>query len=76
MAAKLSSRPLYSPEWEQRLTVVPQIQVTRNCNLACEYCFQEHSGGIIDLGTVETILRRVKWQRGNGLVRGVRFNVI
>ena len=39
--------------------MVPQIQVTRNCNLACGYCFQEHSGGIIGLSTVETILRRV-----------------
>lgn len=89
MAAKLSSRPLYSPEWEQRLTVVPQIQVTRNCNLACEYCFQEHSGGIIDLGTVETILRRVVahnlacephnkimqiyWHGGEPLLAGVDF---
>ena len=50
---------LYGPDWEKQLPVVPQIQVTRNCNLACGYCFQEHSGGIIDLSTVETILRRV-----------------
>jgi uncharacterized protein len=50
---------LYGPDWEKHLPVVPQIQVTRNCNLACGYCFQEHSGGIIDLATVETILHRV-----------------
>ena len=50
---------LYGPDWETQLPVVPQIQVTRNCNLACGYCFQEHSGGIIELSTVETILRRV-----------------
>lgn len=46
-------------DWEKHLTVVPQIQVTRNCNLACGYCFQEHAGGIINLATVETILQRV-----------------
>ncbi|MFI5330114.1 MAG: radical SAM protein [Desulfobaccales bacterium] len=50
---------LYGPDWEKQQPVVPQIQVTRNCNLACGYCFQEHSGGIIGLSTVETILRRV-----------------
>ena len=48
-----------SSDLEIHLPVVPQIQVTRNCNLACGYCFQEHSGGIIGLATVETILRRV-----------------
>ncbi len=49
----------YTPAWEQNLPVVPQIQVTRNCNLACDYCFQEHPGGIIDLDTVALILSRV-----------------
>ncbi|MBM4284145.1 MAG: radical SAM protein [Deltaproteobacteria bacterium] len=51
--------PPYVPQGDQHLPVVPQIQVTRNCNLACGYCFQDHSGGIIGLSTVETILRRV-----------------
>ena len=41
------------------MPVVPQIQVTRNCNLACGYCFQKHSGGIIELSTVQSILRQV-----------------
>jgi len=59
MAENLSPIEPCSPDWEKSLPVVPQIQVTRNCNLACEYCFQEHSGGIIDLSTVETILHRV-----------------
>jgi uncharacterized protein len=59
MAENLSFRQPYGPEWECRSPVVPQIQVTRNCNLACGYCFQEHSGGIIGLSTVETILQRV-----------------
>ncbi len=49
----------FSSEWELQLPVVPQIQVTRNCNLACGYCFQEHSGGIIGLSTVEKILSHV-----------------
>jgi uncharacterized protein len=48
-----------SSDWDKHLPVVAQIQVTRNCNLACGYCFQEHAGGIIDLATVEAILHRV-----------------
>jgi len=59
MVENLSPRQIDGPDCESHLPVVPQIQVTRNCNLACGYCFQEHSGGIIDLATVETILRRV-----------------
>ena len=59
MAENLSPIQPYGPDWEKYIPVVPQIQVTRNCNLACGYCFQEHSGGIIDLSTVETILARV-----------------
>jgi uncharacterized protein len=59
MVENLSPRQPYGPDCERLLPVVPQIQVTRNCNLACGYCFQEHAGGIIDLATVETILKRV-----------------
>lgn len=40
------------------LTIIPQIQVTLDCNLDCSYCFQEHTGGIIDLSTVEIILQK------------------
>ena len=40
------------------LTVIPQIQVTLDCNLDCSYCFQKHPGGIIDLSTVEIILQK------------------
>jgi uncharacterized protein len=40
------------------LTVIPQIQVTLNCNLDCSYCFQKHRGGIIDISTVEAILQK------------------
>lgn len=76
-------------DWEQRLPVVPQIQVTLNCNLACEYCFQKHSGGIIDLSTVDAILsaviahnltvdpenRRIQvyWHGGEPLLAGLDF---
>jgi uncharacterized protein len=59
MVENLFPRQPYGPDLEKDLPVVPQIQVTRNCNLACGYCFQEHFGGIIGLSTVETILRRV-----------------
>ena len=59
MAENFSPLQPVEPDWGKPLPVVPQIQVTRNCNLACGYCFQEHSGGIIGLSTVETILRRV-----------------
>jgi len=38
--------------------VIPQIQVTQNCNLDCAYCFQEHRGGIIDFDTVQMILEK------------------
>jgi len=31
----------------QNLRIEPQIQVTLNCNMACDYCFQHHQGGII-----------------------------
>jgi uncharacterized protein len=76
-------------DWEKHIPVVPQIQVTRNCNLACEYCFQEHAGGIIDLSTVEAILRQViahnlaidpghkeiqiYWHGGEPLLAGIDF---
>lgn len=68
---------------------MPQIQVTLNCNLACEYCFQEHNGGIIESATVEAILRaviahnqavdpdnhciQVYWHGGEPLLAGLGF---
>ena len=89
MVENLSPIQPYGPDCEERLPVVPQIQVTRNCNLACGYCFQEHSGGVIDLSTVETILRRViahnltvdpltkviqvYWHGGEPLLAGIDF---
>lgn len=41
------------------LTVIPQIQVTLDCNADCSYCFQKHHGQIIDISTVEIILQKV-----------------
>ena len=39
--------------------VIPQIQVTLNCNFRCAYCFQEHSpNAIIDPATAEIILKK------------------
>lgn len=89
MVENLSPIQPYGPDCENHLPVVPQIQVTRNCNLACGYCFLEHSGGIIDLSTVETILRRViahnlsvdplnkliqvYWHGGEPLLAGLEF---
>ena len=89
MPENLSPIQPYSPDWEKHQPVVPQIQITRNCNLACEYCFQEHSGGIIGLSTVETILHRViahnltvdpltkviqiYWHGGEPLLAGIDF---
>lgn len=38
--------------------VVPQIQVTLNCNLSCSYCFQKHKSRTVGLHSVESILRK------------------
>ncbi len=40
-------------------SVIPQIQVTLDCNSDCSYCFQKHHGKIIDISTVEIILQQV-----------------
>lgn len=69
--------------------IIPQIQVTLNCNLACAYCFQNHAGKIIDLSTVEHILEKtvhfstpdenlkktvqVYWHGGEPLLAGIDF---
>lgn len=34
----------------------PQIQVTLNCNLACDYCFQDHTGPVMSLATARAII--------------------
>lgn len=39
-----------------RQSVIPQIQVTLNCNLDCAYCFQRHDGKFLDTSTVKKIL--------------------
>ena len=37
----------------------PQIQVTLNCNLGCDYCFQEHAGPVMSLGTARAIIDQI-----------------
>lgn len=69
--------------------IIPQIQVSLNCNLACTYCFQNHAGKIIDLSTVEQILEKTVqsssldksenktiqtfWHGGEPLLAGIDF---
>lgn len=76
-------------QWTANLPIVPQIQVTRNCNLGCDYCFQEHSGPIIEFSTVQSILHQVVthnlsvdpgnrcmqiyWHGGEPLLAGIDF---
>lgn len=73
----------------KKLPVVAQIQVTKNCNLDCRYCFQEHYGQIIAISTVEAILDKVithnlqvdpqnhviqvYWHGGEPLLAGIDF---
>jgi uncharacterized protein len=89
MVENLSPIEPFGPACETQLPVVSQIQVTRNCNLACGYCFQEHCGGIIDLSTVEAILPaviahnlsvdpltkviQIYWHGGEPLLAGIDF---
>lgn len=41
------------------LNILPQIQVTLDCNSNCTYCFQKHENGIIDIRIVENILEKI-----------------
>ncbi len=68
--------------------VIPQIQVTLNCNSACSYCFQKHHGKIIEISTVKAILEKtvsvykiffnnnpieIYWHGGEPLLAGIEF---
>ncbi len=69
--------------------VVPQIQVTLNCNLDCVYCYESHHPGIISLKVVDSILKKtvlhnqafgttaapvqVYWHGGEPLLAGIDF---
>ena len=70
------------------LPVVAQIQVTMDCNLNCVYCYEKHTGHLMDIATVEAILRRtvehnrrvaseaptlVYWHGGEPLLAGAEF---
>ncbi len=50
-------RNLFSPHKLIPFTIIPQIQVTLDCNSDCSYCFQKHNSEIIDILTVERILQ-------------------
>ena len=70
-------------------SIIPQIQVTLNCNLACTYCFQTHAGKIINLSTAEQIIEKtvyssasynnikktiqLYWHGGEPLLAGIDF---
>ena len=43
----------------QDFRIEPQIQVTLSCNMACNYCFQRHGGGVVDLAIVDRIVSQV-----------------
>ena len=43
---------------ENRPYIIPQIQITLDCNFNCRYCFQDHKAGIMDLAVVEAILEK------------------
>ena len=56
-----STKPLIQVEYgflEQAYMseIRPQIQVTLNCNLACDYCFQDHTGPVMTLDTASAII--------------------
>lgn len=68
--------------------IIPQIQVTLDCNFHCNYCFQSHKSGMIDLSVVEAILEKtvahhtkgchdapvlIIWHGGEPLLAGVDF---
>lgn len=64
--------------------MIPQIQVTLDCNLGCSYCFQKHDKGIMDLAVVKKILEKITaashtpettiiWHGGEPLLAGIEF---
>lgn len=84
----IPTRPTPLPSVEN-LPVVAQIQVTLDCNLACTYCFEQHTRRMVDLPVVEKILRKVVdhntstcgpdepvlvyWHGGEPLLAGLEF---
>lgn len=70
------------------LPVVPQVQVSLDCNLNCAYCYETHTNRTMDLMTVGAILRNtaehnrcltpgapvlVYWHGGEPLLAGFEF---
>jgi uncharacterized protein len=83
---------MYKPQVQENLhfnlPVVPQIQVTMDCDLNCVYCYEKHTNLRMDHATVEAILRRtaehnrfaapeapvqVYWHGGEPLLAGAGF---
>lgn len=74
---------------KDRPYIIPQIQVTLDCNFDCNYCFQERDKGIMDIATVDAILKKtvdfnkknhtlfdpfpVVWHGGEPLIAGKIF---
>ncbi len=53
--------------------IIPQIQVTLECNFNCDYCFQHHQNGFIRLSAVEAILEKTVAHNTQG--RSLRGNL-
>lgn len=43
----------------EHLSILPQIQVTLDCNMHCAYCFQHHQAGTIEAPVVERLIAKL-----------------
>ncbi|WP_022666588.1 radical SAM/SPASM domain-containing protein [Desulfospira joergensenii] len=46
--------------------ILPQVQVTLDCNCRCSYCFQKHPKGIIPLSIVRSIFEKIADAKRSG----------
>ena len=72
-----------------KVPIIPQVQVTLDCNFDCAYCFQDHRQGVISRGIVRRILEKtvayhkscpwpdepilLVWHGGEPLLAGIQF---
>ena len=47
--------------------ILPQVQVTLDCNCRCSYCFQAHPKGVISLSAVKSVLEKIAAVQTRGL---------
>ena len=47
--------------------ILPQVQVTLDCNCRCSYCFQTHPKGVISLSAVKSVLEKMAAVKSTGL---------